>query len=561
MKSSRDILVAAGLLLAVALVYGQTARFAFLEWDDDVYVTENPLVREGLTGGALWQAWTSVVGANWHPLTVLSHAADVELFGLDPGAHHLVSVLFHAANSMLLYAFLRRSTGDVGRPAFVAALFAVHPLHVESVAWIAERKDVLSSFFALSLLVVYRRYAESRALSPYALVSVLLLCGLLSKAMLVTLPVVLLLFDFWPLGRGGLPFGRTWLPLVREKLPLFALAFAFGLIGLATQRAAGAVADLERLPFGLRAENALVSTGLYLRQAVWPSGLAFFYPYPSSIGASSWLAAATLLAAITAAAVRLASRAPAFLVGWLFYLVTLLPVIGLIQLGPQAHADRYTYLPLVGPFVVVAWSVPWGFRLGRIRPLAWLGGALVLVAAARAHGEVRHWRDGESLFRRAIEVTSGNYVAHANLAWLLERQGRLEEAEREARAALALRPQDERALVTLGNVAYRRGDLAEAEDHFQAAAEAAPASAKAWYNLGTVRYARGDLPGAALAFGRAVAAAPGMAAAHNNLGTTLERLGRSDEAVLHYREALRLDPGSPTARSNLARIERDGGGR
>jgi len=379
--------------------------------------------------------------------------------------------------------------------------------------------------------------------------------------MLVTLPVVLLLLDFWPLGRGGLPFGRAWLPLVREKLPLFALACAFGLIGLATQRAAGALADATLVPSGLRAANALVSTVGYLRQAVWPGGLAFFYPYPSSIGAGSWLAAATVLAAITAACVRLAARAPAVFVGWLFYLVTLLPVIGLIQLGPQAHADRYTYVPLVGLLLAVAWGVPWGLRVGRLRPLPWLGGVLVLIVVGAAHGEVRHWRDGEALFRRAIEVTSGNYVAHANLAWLFERRGRLDEAEREARAALALRSADARALVTLGNVAYRRGRLAEAEDHFRAAAETAPASAKAWYNLGTVRYARGNLPGAVLAFGRAVEAAPGMAAAHNNLGTTLERLGRSEEAVLHYREALRLDPASATARANLARIEGDGGRR
>jgi len=547
-----DAAVAVALVLAVAAIYAPAVRFEFLEWDDGVYVTENPIVRGGLSAATVASAFTRLVGGNWHPLTVLAHALDVELFGLDPGAHHLTSVLFHALNALLLYAWLRQATGEAARPALVAALFAVHPLHVESVAWIAERKDVLSTFCGWAMLLCYTRFARRPSAAAWTAVTLSMLLGLLAKPMLITAPLWLLLLDLWPLGR--LSRWRDLGSLCREKLAWFVLAAIFAGIALWAQFAHAAV--LAGVPPSERLAGAVVAAGWYLRQTVWPAGLAFFYPRPAAVALPELVAAACALAAGTWLVWRRRRRRPACLFGWLWYGVTLLPVLGLVPIGLQARADRYTYVPLVGVFVALAWGLPRPRRAGVRRALFGLAVVALAALGLAAREQAERWRDDEPLYRHAIEVTTGNFVAHANLAWTLERAGRLEEARAHAETALQLRPGDVRALVTLGNVARRRGRRGEAETWYRQATASDPRSARAWYNLGTVIHERGDATHAAECYRRALEQAPDFAPAHNNLAAALERLGRPQEALAHYARALRLDPTHGQARANYERLAR-----
>jgi Tfp pilus assembly protein PilF len=547
-----DAAVAAGLLLAVLAIYAPVVGFEFLEWDDGVYVTENPVVRPGLSRATLSGAFTRLVGGNWHPLTVLSHALDVTLFGLDPGRAHGVNALLHALNGLLLYTFLRRATGEVARPALVAALFVAHPLHVESVAWISERKDVLSTFFGWTMLLFYLRWARRPGAAAWAAVTASLLLGLLAKPMLITAPLWLLLLDLWPLGRWTR--ANQLRPLCREKRVWFVLAGVFGGIALWAQTAQAAVQ--AGVPVVQRLAGAVVAAAWYLRQTVWPGGLAFFYPRPATVPLAALAAAAVGLGLGTWLALRCRRRHPAVWFGWLWYGVTLLPVLGLVPIGLQARADRYTYVPLVGVFVALAWGVPWRWRPARLAPLPWLAAAALPVLGLAARAQVEHWRDDEPLYRRALAVTSGNFVAHANLAWILERQGRLEQAQAQAEQALALRPGDARALVTLGNVARRQGRRERAEAWYRQATQSDPTSVKAWYNLGAVIHETGDASRAAECYRRALERAPDFAPAHNNLAAALERLHRPAEALEHYALALRLDPSYVEARANHERLSR-----
>ncbi|MCC6847406.1 MAG: tetratricopeptide repeat protein [Deltaproteobacteria bacterium] len=592
-----DRAVAAVLLLATLALYAPVRDHAFLNYDDTEYVTEHPRVRAGLTRAGVAWALTGVHQATWHPLTSLTHLLDVQLFGLDAGPHLLVNVLLHACATAVLFLVLRSATGARWPSAFVAAAFAWHPLRVESVAWVSERKDVLSGLFWMLTLAAYVGYARRPTWGRWFAIAAVFTLGLLAKPMLVTLPCVLLLLDLWPLGRvppaGGAP--AVWRALVREKLPLFGLAAAMSAATVLAQRSAGALTTLATAPFGYRVGNALVSYVAYLRKILWPTGLAVFYPPREDLSVWAALAAAALVAAVTVAVLRAARRAPYLLVGWLWYLGTLVPVIGLVRHGEQAMADRFTYLPSIGIFMVLAWAareLAAGARPRVPAGLATAGGALALAACVAATArQLDHWRDSVSLFTHALAVAPDNYVAHGNLGVALDALGRHTEAMAHFERAVALAPSFAKARLNLGNALARsgsveaaeaeyreavrldpgsalasydlglllaeRGELAEAIAWYRRALDRDPRYARAWNNLGwalAARGAPGDLAEAVRAYERALAMDPDLTAAHNNLAVALEGLGRGDEALAHYAAAVRLAPDEPRAHANHAAL-------
>ena len=447
-------LAAFGLAILVTGVYAPRLDRAWLNYDDDIYITHNTDVRLGVSAEGLTRAFTSIQGANWFPLTRLSWLLDYERAGLEARAYHTTNLALHAAATLVLFLALQRLTGSPGRSAFVAAVFGIHPLHVESVAWAAARKDPLSGLcFMLALWAYAPGGAQPRSGPRMALVSACMALGLLAKQTLVSLPLVLLLLDAWPLGRLGEARARRRACL--EKLPLFALAAGFGAVALFTQRSAGAVADLSQLPLGARLANALVACASYLRRAFWPDDLAIFYPHPGAeLSAGAVAAAALLLALASTLAWRAARRVPAVTVGWLWYLLTLLPVLGLLQVGSQAMADRYTYLPLVGLAISVAWGLPALLPLNtaaRRAGLAAAGGTALALLAVCASLQLRHWRDSEALMRRALAVTQRNHIAHTYLGVALLDRGAVAEATRHWHEALRIRPGD---VVLANNLAW-----------------------------------------------------------------------------------------------------------
>jgi 4-amino-4-deoxy-L-arabinose transferase-like glycosyltransferase len=434
-----------GVFALAALLYLPTLDHAWLNYDDDVYITANPEQLRGLTpDGVVW-AFTSFHGANWFPLTRLSWALDQEIFGLSAAGFHATNALLHASSALLLFLALARLTGSAGRSAFVAAVFAVHPLHVESVAWAAARKDPLSALFFMAALWIYaRRGREGPSPRTQLALFACLTLGLLAKPIVASLPAVLLLLDAWPLGRlRRPPAGVGIRRAVVEKLPLLALVAGFAFVAVAAQRAGGAVAPVAQLPLGARVENALVSYALYVAKAFWPTGLAVFYPHRADAIPFREVVAATLaLTGATALALASARRRPYLAVGWLWYGVTLLPAIGLIQVGSQAMADRYMYLPLIGLTIAVAWgacdlagSVP---RARRVLSAAAVA-ALALLSIVSVF-QLRHWRDSEALFRHALDVTRRNAVAHAYLGAALLERGRVDETLRHYRRAVEVEP-------------------------------------------------------------------------------------------------------------------------
>jgi protein O-mannosyl-transferase len=504
--------------LATLALYAQVARHGFLHYDDNLYVTENPRVLAGLSWGAVRWAFTTFQASNWHPLTWLSHLLDVQLFGPEPGAHHLVNAALHAVNAAVLLLVLTALTGAPGRSALVAALFAVHPLHVESVAWISERKDVLSTLFGLLMLGCYAGWARHRSARWYAGVVTALTAGLLSKPMWVTAPFLLLLLDVWPLRRwAGSPLpvdpacpDRPRLPLgalLLEKLPLLLLAAASSAMTVLAQARSGAL-DSLRVGLPERIANALVAYAIYLWKTVWPARLAAYYPHRAG-DLPGWhvAAAAALLLAVSMACLAVARRSPWLLVGWCWFLGTLLPVIGLVQAGAQAMADRYSYLPLVGLFIAFAWGGAALAERWRVTRLA-VGLALLLLSALGAvtWRQIGFWVDQEHLFRHALEVTERNAVAHLALSQELASQGRTPEA------------------------------LVEAE----AAVNADGQNARAWKNLGYVRFKAGRLEDSVAALRRAIALDPGYAGAHGNLGVAYRLSGRTAEAQREFAEEARL---------------------
>ena len=541
----------------------------FINFDDPVYVTENPNVRGGLSAAGIRWAFGTFHGGNWHPLTWVSHLLDVSLFGLDPRGHHATSVLLYGLTAALLFVALRRLSGALWRSAFAAGLFAAHPLHVESVAWVAERKDVLAGLFFVLVLLAYERYARRPTAGRYGPVALLLACGLMAKPMLVTVPLVLLLLDYWPLGRARRPARAradanpraAWTRPIVEKLPLLGLSVAASVITVVAQRASGAVASIEAIPAALRVSNALLGYLWYLGKTVWPHPLALYYPIRLA-PAPWWQPAAALLvlAALSVAALLGARRRPFLLVGWCWFLGMLVPVIGLVQVGLQGTADRYAYLPTAGLFIAFAWGLAAALRDRRVPriALAALAGALLALGAARTAAQAGLWRDEETLFRSTLAATSDNWLINGNLGGTLIEKQRFAEAAQHLAEAVRIRPDQPRnwgnyglALASVGRpeeaiAAYRRGIQPGTLD-----AKARSNNARVWSNLGLALSGLGRREEALAACREGVALAPDNPSLLFNLGVTLAAQGRSEEAIATYRSAIALCPDCVDARNNL----------
>jgi Flp pilus assembly protein TadD len=544
---------ALGLAAAVFLVYGWVAGHELVAYDSRPYLTENPWVLRGLSLEGLRWAFTSAHAANWHPLTWLSLMLDVELFGLAPGLIALENVAWHAANAVLLFLALERMTGAAGRSLFVAALFALHPLHVESVAWIVERKDVLSAFFGLVSLLAWLRWTRGERRRDLALAVFLFALSLLAKPMLVTWPFVLLLLDRWPLRRSSLGARR----LVLEKLPFFTLAAGSAVATLLAQRAGGAVQSLANLPLASRLANAALAYAAYLAKTFWPVKLAFYYPHDAVRASGVTVGLACLgLAAATALAFRLRRAAPYLLVGWLFFLGTLVPVIGLVQVGGQAFADRYTYLPIVGVFVAVAWGArDLADRAPALRPvLAPLAAAVLLALGFLAWRQVGTWKDSETLARHALAVTERNHVAHDVLGIAFVDAGRLPEAEAEFREALAIAPGDVMAASNLGAALQRQGRFVEAEAALRSALALTPENALLHRRLAIVLQLQGRYAEALDEIDQSLAREPLDAIAFHVRALLEDALDRTADARRSLARSLAIDPGYAAARLMLARL-------
>jgi tetratricopeptide (TPR) repeat protein len=517
-------------------VFGQTVRYDFVNYDDNKYVYANTAITSGLTPHGIIYAFSGRHARNWHPLTTLSHMLDCQLWGVRAGGHHFTNIVLHAIAVVLLFLVLKQMTGAIWQSAFVAALFAIHPLHVESVAWISERKDVLSAVFFMLTLGAYIRYERSPSLGRYLTMSILFALGLMSKPMLVTLPFILLLLDYWPLTRFAVRSSTK--RLILEKIPLFTLSAATAVVTLLVQRSSLAV--VEQLPLVSRIDNGLVSCVIYVKQMIWPVRLAVFYPHPGDqlpvweIGL-----AIVLLGMMSAGAIALRRKRPYLVTGWFWYLVMLMPVIGLVQVGSQAHADRYTYLPQIGLYLLLAWTITDALasRLQR-RILAVTASVAIIALAWRAHIQASYWRNGESLWGHALAVTSRNFMAHDGFGEQLANCGHLDEAIDQFQKALNIAPGFPEIETNLIIALMKKGRTNEAIPHLQALLKQIPNDAQAHYNLGNALLKKGDSQGAIAAYEKALSIQVRYPAAHYNLGIALDQNGRIDEAIAHYQEAI-----------------------
>jgi protein O-mannosyl-transferase len=584
--------------IMIFLVYWQVLSYGFLNFDDTRYVSENTHIKKGLTfEGMIW-AFTEVYASNWHPVTWMSHMLDFELYGLNASGHHLTNLLFHIFNTLLLFGVLLKMTGAIWRSGVVATLFALHPLNVESVVWIAERKNVLSTFFWFLTLWAYVDYVEKQTIKRYVLVVLFLALGLMSKPMLVTIPFVLLLLDFWPLNRWAdsathtdpLRKTETFSRLVLEKIPLFFLVVGSIIITFIAQKAGGAVQSVESFSMQERFMNAFVSYLSYLQKMLWPSGLSVFYPHPGN-ALQIWeaMACAGVLVGITFWVMKEIKRAPYLAFGWFWYLGTLVPVIGIVQVGEQAMADRYMYIPLIGVFIAVVWRLSDWMNNGKRKLLLITTGIVIPLLAALTWNQVGHWENSISLFKHAIVVTknvSPSFViAYNNLGHALASENRHEEAVGQYREAIKINPYYSKAHNNLGNSLielkkadeaikhYRKaiqiepnyaeaynnfanelgnkGKLTEAIAYYNEAIRFKSDYAEAYYNLGVMLIRLGEVEEAVESFRKALKNNPDFSLAHNHLGSLLGEQGDFQEAIKHYRKAIALDPEFAKAHNNL----------
>jgi len=542
------LLLGLSLALAVAAAYGPVLGNEFTNYDDNEYLTENPRVQHGLGWETVRWAWTTGYAGNWFPLTWMSHALDWQLFGSWAGGHHATSLALHVANTLLVFGLLSGATGAVWRSALAAALFGLHPLRVESVAWAAERKDVLSAFLWLLTLWAYGSWVRRRGAWRYALVAAGLGLSLAAKQMAVTLPCALVLLDVWPLRR--LRTMGLW-GLVREKLPLVPLVATAAAVTVMVQSAGGMIADSETYPLGIRVGNAIVAYATYLWKTIWPRDLIVLYVHPGAPAPGTLALSALVLAVLTALAWRERERRPYLVAGWLWYVGTLVPVIGLVPIGRHAFADRYTYMPLLGIFAAVAWLLPGGRAA---RPVGVAALAALLALAVRTHAQVRVWHDSVSLFAHALAVNERSPLAHVNLAYGLVDRGRADEAVPHFERALELEPGYAKALVGLGNVLLAAGRVDEAAARFEAAARADDRSVHALTNLGYILYKRGLFGESIPYYERALAVRPDFVPALNDLGLVYARMGRLDEARVWFARAVAVDPLHTDSLNNLAAL-------
>jgi hypothetical protein len=553
------------LAVVVMFVFCQTLRHEFVYYDDGQYFFNNPHVETGLAWNNVKWAFQTFYAANWHPLTWLSLMLDVELFGSGPAGPHFMNVLLHAANTGLLFLLLQRLTGAQWRSALVAALFGLHPLHVESVAWASERKDVLSGLFFMLTILMYARYVEQAKIQNskpkvfYCLALLFFGLGLMSKPMLVTLPFVLLLLDYWPLNRFGLSnpniqrstVRSTVLRLASEKLPFLALSAISSAVTLVAQK--DAIQPFDRIPVGICAVNSMVSYVGYLRKMFWPVNLAIPYPYPSHWSFwLFWLSAAVFAGAIVVV-FWFGRRFPFMITGWFWYLGMLVPVIGLVQVGAQSMADRYTYLPLIGVFIVLVWGAGEALKNSRLpKQIMWGVAVLILSACVtRTLDQLRFWQNTESLFQHTTTVTKGNAIAYYSLGEYYSGKGRLAEAMDEYLNAIQIRPGYDDALNNLGVALALSGNLDEAVARIRESIHYQPKKADAYFNLGNVLVMQHKPDEAINAYTEALQLRPDYPEAHNNLANLFVAQGRLDEAVKHYQETLRLNPNHEGAKNRL----------
>jgi tetratricopeptide (TPR) repeat protein len=568
-RRARSVLVAATLFLSALAVFAPALNNGFVSYDDEEYVAQNPHVLGGITPEGVHWALGANVSGHWHPLTLLSLQLDADLYGGAPWGFHLTSIVLHALSTVLVFGVFARMTGRPWPSAVLAAGFALHPLRVESVAWVAERKDVLSTLFWMTTLGAYVCWTERPTLGRYALLLTSLTLGLLAKAMLVTLPFVFILLDYWPLGRlqsnlngerrAAGAGGDAWRPslwrLLLEKLPLLILAAAAAVMTVISQQQGGALEPLAAWPLWFRVAGALRASVAYLGMIAWPSGLAAIYPLPRA-APPLWLVSLTLafLVAITLVVVRLRRRAPYLLVGWLWYLITLVPVSGLAQAGLQALADRYTYVPSLGIGLALVFGLADLARRWRARLLLGVAAAALLATwSLLTVRQIGWWRDSETLFRHALEVTRDNYVAHHHLGRALASRSK-QDAIVEYQRAIEVRPDYALAYNSLGLALAAQGDLAAARAAYERALDLDPTYANARVNLGLVLATQGKMDEAIREYEAALASRPDHALAHLNLGMALLRLGRLDDAHAHLEHAVAERPDLPDGQEQLGAV-------
>jgi tetratricopeptide (TPR) repeat protein len=561
-----DVLICFFIVIATLAVYNQVRYHDFVNYDDPYYITENFHVQKGLTVDNIIWAFTSTHALNWHPLTWLSHMLDVQLYGMNPASHHLTNVLFHILNTLLLFFILRRMTGKLWRSSFVAVLFALHPLHVESVAWVAERKDVLSTFFWMLTLWGYARYVEQPGVYRYLLVLTFFILGLLAKPMVITLPFVLLLLDFWPLHRfepipkssvdGHVEQKPSAVLLILEKAPLFLLAAVSSIVTLQAQQSGGAVGSLVSYPLSIRIANALVAYTAYIGKMIWPEKLAVYYPHP---GVQPWwqvTVAGVLIVFVFFLAIWWSRKHSWFLVGWLWYMGTLVPVIGLIQVGSQAMADRYTYIPLIGLFIIISWGIPNISAHRRFKSAAMTIAAVIIVCILMITTwiQVGYWKNSVTLFEHTLDVTTNNYLAHNNLGVAFSKPGSTDQAIVHYTEALRLLPDYKEAHFNLGVALYVQGKIKAAVNQFSEALRIDPGFKQAHKRLATALVAQGHIDAGIRHYLKALAIDPDYKEAHKNLAVALLAEGRVQEVIYHYSEALRIDPSDPEVHNNLGNV-------
>jgi tetratricopeptide (TPR) repeat protein len=537
--------IAALLFILTLLTYASVFRYGFINYDDPDYIAKNPAVTAGLTAQGIEWAFTTGHAANWHPVTWLSHMTDVNLFGMNAGMHHVVNVLFHAANTLLLFWFLTRTTQALWPSAFVAALFALHPLHVESVVWLSERKDVLSTFFAILVLHAYVSYTKRPSARSYGIVVVLFALGLMSKPMLVTLPFALLLLDYWPLRRLSLNTPSDFSKLAFEKIPLLICAAASSIVTFIVQQRGGALQGLDNLPFSMRILNPPIAYFSYLRTIVWPAGLAILYPLKPEVSLV-WLPAALALVALTVLAIRAGRNRPYIPVGWFWFLGTLVPVIGLVQVGRQATADRYTYLPSIGLFIILAFFAA-EFLPSQKMLLASAAAVITLACAALTWRQVQYWRNSETLWQHALEVTGENSYADFMLAGAYADQGSLDRAVPLYTQALRLKSLFPEAHYNLAVALWLQGKVTDAIPHYFEALRIRPQYVDAHNALGVALVHEGKAGEAISHYQEALRLKPEFPEVHSNLADALTKSGKPEEAIHEYQEAMRLNPGLQAA--------------
>ena len=527
LKKYRNQFILAILVLLVIAVFWQMSNYEFLVYDDNLYVTDNRYVQSGFSKESIVWAFTTNHPHFWMPLTWLTLMLDFELFGLNAGGYHITNLLFHIFNTLLLFFVLQKMTGAFWRSLFVAALFALHPLHVESVAWVTERKDVLSTFFWMLVMYSYVMYVERPLWSRYGFILLFFILGLLSKPMLVTLPFVLLLLDFWPLGRFDKEEGRklfNFIPsrLIIEKIPLFILTGISCIITFIVQKSGESVSSLEIFSLKTRVFNAVISYLAYIGKTFWPVKLGVFYPYPVELSIGKGVGAALILMVVSFFIVRWIKRLPFLSVGWLWYLGTLVPVVGLVQVGGQSMADRYTYIPLVGLFIMIAWGVPEVLKERRYQKtvITILSGIIIIPLIMLTWQQTGVWKDSVSLFEHTLKVTDKNYVIHNNYGAFLNRTGGSDEAVLHFKEVLKINSRDEYANINMGVAYAQKGRLNEAIYHFQ---NALKVNHDNWIT-------------------------------HKNMAFALNDLGRLRESAFHFREALRINPSNMDIRNNLEAV-------